>query len=178
MIFIASHFAQRIDCLKKRFKSHVLIYLWLRAFVADYYFSPYRPKNCIRRRYPILTHQRMCLSKVFGCQLGQNSILPLPLELLTVRRCLSKTLILVLYAARLFCALFASHCCLISDLEIFNFSIFCSIHAQVVKKAGVIIKPIQYEDVSVHERGETQNRNGRKQGKSMDKNRSSKKSTA
>ncbi|KAH6834031.1 hypothetical protein C2S53_004833 [Perilla frutescens var. hirtella] len=49
---------------------------------------------------------------------------------------------------------------------------------EVVKKAGVIIKPIQYEDVSVHERGETRNHNGQKQGKGKDRSRSRKKIAA
>lgn len=49
---------------------------------------------------------------------------------------------------------------------------------EVVKKAGVIIKPIQYEDVSVHERSETHNRSSQKQGKGKDKSRSRRKITA
>ncbi|XP_057793654.1 uncharacterized protein LOC131010239 isoform X3 [Salvia miltiorrhiza] len=48
---------------------------------------------------------------------------------------------------------------------------------EVVKKAGVIIKPIEYEDVSVHERGESHKRNTQKQRKGNDKNRSKKKIT-
>ncbi|XP_057808764.1 uncharacterized protein LOC131023240 [Salvia miltiorrhiza] len=48
---------------------------------------------------------------------------------------------------------------------------------EVVKKAGVIIKPIEYEDVSDHERGESHKRNAQKQGKANDKNRSMKKIT-
>lgn len=59
-------------------------------------------------------------------------------------------------------------------LKFFTFS------GQIVKKAGLIIKPITYEDMSVRERAEAlkRTRNGHKQGKGKDKNRSTKKTTA
>ncbi|KAK4391266.1 putative protein C57A7.06 [Sesamum angolense] len=43
---------------------------------------------------------------------------------------------------------------------------------EVVKKAGVIIKPIQYEDMNVRERAETHKHNGQRQRKAKDKNES------
>ncbi|KAL0360031.1 UNVERIFIED_CONTAM: putative protein C57A7.06 [Sesamum radiatum] len=49
---------------------------------------------------------------------------------------------------------------------------------EVVKKAGVIIKPIQYEDMNVHERAETHKHNGQKQRKAKDKNQSMRKMAA
>ncbi|KAK4413376.1 putative protein C57A7.06 [Sesamum alatum] len=50
---------------------------------------------------------------------------------------------------------------------------------EVVKKAGVIIKPIQYEDMNVRERGaETHKHNGQRQRKAKDKNQSMKKMAA
>ncbi|PIN11413.1 hypothetical protein CDL12_15982 [Handroanthus impetiginosus] len=45
---------------------------------------------------------------------------------------------------------------------------------EVVKRAGVIIKPIQYEDMSIHERAENRKHNNQKQRKGKDKNRSTK----
>ncbi|KAI3464323.1 hypothetical protein Pfo_020986 [Paulownia fortunei] len=49
---------------------------------------------------------------------------------------------------------------------------------EVVKKSGVIIKPIKYEDMSIRERAEIHKRNGQNQRKGKDKNRSMKKLTA
>ncbi|KAL0326381.1 UNVERIFIED_CONTAM: putative protein C57A7.06 [Sesamum radiatum] len=49
---------------------------------------------------------------------------------------------------------------------------------EVVKKAGVIIKPIQYEDMNVRERAETHKHNGQRQRKAKDKNQSARKMAA
>ncbi|KAL0437911.1 UNVERIFIED_CONTAM: putative protein C57A7.06 [Sesamum latifolium] len=49
---------------------------------------------------------------------------------------------------------------------------------EVVKKSGVIIKPIQYEDMNVHERAETHKHNGQRQRKAKDKNQSMRKTAA
>ncbi|KAL2231844.1 UNVERIFIED_CONTAM: putative protein C57A7.06 [Sesamum indicum] len=49
---------------------------------------------------------------------------------------------------------------------------------EVVKKAGVIIKPIQYEDMNVRERAETHKHNGQRQRKAKDKNQSMRKKAA
>lgn len=46
-----------------------------------------------------------------------------------------------------------------------------------MKRPGIIIKPIEYEDVSIHERDEPHKRNDQKQ-KQRNKNQSKKKSRA
>ncbi|KAL6568971.1 hypothetical protein OROGR_000696 [Orobanche gracilis] len=49
---------------------------------------------------------------------------------------------------------------------------------EVIKRPGVIIKPISYEDMSIHERAEIHKRNGQKQRIGKDRSGSTRKSTA
>lgn len=70
----------------------------------------------------------------------------------------------------------------VAHLEEVKASFWCKVlmfyWLQVVKKAGVIIKPIQYEDMNVRERAEIHKHNGQRQRKAKDKNQSMRKKAA